>query len=63
MLPDGSGNFAADPAERAVRATVIAQPDAESAPGVTHLDRGLLHRLLGRRSYEFNEPCIDLYQG
>jgi ABC-type branched-subunit amino acid transport system substrate-binding protein len=61
MLPEGSGNFAADPAERAVRATVFGQPSADSGTGVNEIEA--FYTGPTAEGYEFNEPCIDLYQG
>lgn len=61
MLPEGSGNFAAEPDARIVRQTIIAAPDGESPSGVSTLEGFFEGPTV--QAHEFSEPCINLYQG
>ena len=61
MLPEGAGNYAAEPAERAVRASLIAQPDEESGAGVSVIEDFFVGPTA--EAHDFSEPCINQYEG
>ncbi len=58
MLPEGAGNFAAEPNEGAVRGTVFSRPDAASVTGVTLLTEDFYTGPTAE-NYELTAPCYQ----
>jgi ABC-type branched-subunit amino acid transport system substrate-binding protein len=57
MLPEGSGNFAGEPNDAVVRASVIAEVDDESSSGVTVLEDFFTGPTA--EAYELTGPCFQ----
>lgn len=55
MLPPGSGNYAGDPNEAAVRSTYILEPNAEGSSGATVLEDAFVGPTA--EAYEFEQAC------
>lgn len=58
MLPEGAGNYGAEPNEAAVRGTVFSRPDAASVTGVTLLTEDFYTGPTAE-SYELSAPCYE----
>lgn len=58
MLPEGAGNYGAEPNEAAVRGTVFSRPDAASATGVTLITEEFFTGPTAE-SYELSAPCYE----
>lgn len=58
MLPEGSGNYSAEPNEAAVRGTVFSRPDAASVTGVTLITEDFYTGPTAE-SYELSGPCYE----
>jgi len=57
MLPEGAGNYAAEPNEGAVRANVFQQPDPESPTGVSLITEEFYTGPTAE-NYDLTEPCF-----
>jgi len=57
MLPEGSGNYAAEPNEGAVRGTLFQMPDPDSSTGVSLVTEEFFTGPTAE-SYELTEPCF-----
>lgn len=59
MLPDGTGNFAGDPNETAVRSTLLNKVDPKASTGVSEEVAPFVGPTA--ESYDFKEPCYTQY--
>lgn len=59
MLPEGAGNYAAEPNEGAVRANVFQEPDPESPTGVSLITEEFYTGPTAE-AFELTEPCFLL---
>ena len=57
MLPEGAGNFAGDPNDAVVRASVIAKPDASSPTGVVTTKDFFVGKTA--KDYTLDGPCFE----
>ena len=60
MLPEGAGNYAAEPQERALRESNFNVPDPDEPSGLAPVEEFFVGDTAAE--HDFDQPCIDFYE-